>query len=236
MGIFSSKSSSPAKKSKYFKEEPKHNNDISEVDKAKLALRRVRAKMSKMEKAYQAETEELTGKIKAEMRAGRKDRARMFLRLRKLREAALSRTVDQLVNVEKQIMTLQEQQQNIEYVQSLEVANKAMEELQKIMPIDYVEDLLERNQELRDINAEISDLIAGDGLCSGALLDEEDVLQELESLEAEVSQNGESSGISVQDAMDLPVAPSDELITKPSGDNEDVTVSEEKEGRVLIAA
>lgn len=233
MGIFSSKSSSPGKK-KYHKDDPKHDNDISEVDKAKLELRRVRVRMSKMEKAYQAETEELTAKIKAEMRVGRKDRARMFLRLRKLREAALTRTVDQLVNVEKQILTLQEQQQNIEYVKSLEVANKAMEELQRIMPIDYVEDLLERNQELRDINAEISDLIAGDGLCAGAVVDEEAVLRELESLEAEVSHTGKSSGISVQDAMDLPIAPSNDIKVKTPG-QKDVAESEDA-GRVLVAA
>lgn len=235
MGIFGSKEKkgSPAKR----RDEPSHDAGISQADKAKLELRRVRSRMRKLQAKYEAETAKFTARIKTEMRAGRKDRARMFLRLRKLRQTALSRTDDQIINLERQLASIREQEDNIKYVRSLETANSAMEELQKIMPIDYVEEVLERNQELQDINAEISDMIAGDGLCGGAVVDEDEVLEELAALEAEISGTtaAVAPGLSMQEAMDLPVAPDGVIVGGAT--KEEVPAEEEpSDGRVLVAA
>ena len=221
------------------RDEPSHDAGISQVDKAKLELRRVRSRMRKLQTKYEAETAKFTARIKAEMRAGRKDRARMFLRLRKLRQTALARTDDQIINLEHQLASIREQEDNIEYVRSLETANNAMAELQKIMPIDYVEDVLERNQELQDINAEISDMIAGDGLCAGAVVDEDEVLEELAALEAEISgtTTAVSPGLTAEDAMDLPIAPSGEIAGGAAKDNVLADeVAEEGDGKLLVAA
>ena len=233
MGIFGSKKKYDAGAAR---DEPTHDDDITQVDKAKLELRRVRRRMKEMQKKYEAEAEKFTLRIKREMRAGRKDRARVYLRLRKLRETALERTDNQIINLEKQLDSIREQQDNIEYVRSLQTANSAMEELQKIMPVEYVEDVLERNQELQDINAEISEMLEGDGICAGAVLDEDEVLEELAVLETEI-QGTQDPGFTVQDAVDLPVAPNNPIGTGASKDGViDDEIAEEDDGRVLVAA
>ena len=193
------------------RDEPTHDDDITQVDKAKLELRRVRRRMKEMQKKYEAEAEKFTLRIKREMRAGRKDRARVYLRLRKLRETALERTDNQIINLEKQLDSIREQQDNIEYVRSLQTANSAMEELQKIMPVEYVEDA-ERNQELQDINVDIEML--GDGICAGAVLDR---TRSRRASDAETEIQGtQDPGFTVQDAVDLPVAPNNPIGTGAS--------------------
>ena len=238
MGIFGSKDKTAGTGAQR-RDEPHHDTGISQSDKAKLELRRVRSRMRKLQAKYEAEAEKFTLRIKEEMRAGRKDRARTFLRLRKLRQTALARTDNQIVNLEQQLASIKEQEDNIEYVRSLEMANKAMEELQKIMPVDYVSDVLDRNQELQDINAEISEMLAGDGICAGAV-DEDEILDELAALEAQIGGKsatiiqgeGQTQGLTAQEAMSLPVAPSGDILS--GGAQNDIAVDEEE--RVMVAA
>ena len=67
-------------------------------------------------------------------------------------------------------------------------------------------------------------------------LDEDEVLEELAMLETEI-QGTQDPGFTVQDAVDLPVAPNNPIGTGASKDGViDDEIAEEDDGRVLVAA
>jgi hypothetical protein len=224
MGNFFKATASPKKQ----KREQPRDDELSQVDHAKLEIRRTRTKLRKYQKQIEKETEQLNTKIKKLIKAGKKSQAKAILRLRKLRETALERTDSQILKLEQMISTIAQSEFNAEMVQSIETGNTALESLHKIMSLDYVEDVMEQADEFQAMNDEISDLIAG----SGYAVDEDDVAADLATLEKEVNGIGNIDSDSVEQAMNLPVAPNHELV-------EDSEVSEEdavEEGRTLVAA
>ena len=220
MGNFFKKEPAPKKQRR---EQPK-NDELSQVDQAKLEIRRTRTKLRKYQKQMEKEAEHLNAKIKQLIQTGKKAQAKANLRLRKLRETALARTDTQVLNLEQMLSTIEQSEFNADMIQSIETGNSALGHLQKIMSLEYVENVMEEAEELEAMNGEITEMISG----SGYTVDEEDVAADLEALEKEI--NG-SLDHSVEDALNLPVAPTNALVEQV----EEVGV-EEEEGRTLVGA
>ena len=128
-------------------------------------------------------------------------------------------------------------------VRSIQTGNEALASLHKIMSIEYVEDVMEEADELEAMNSEITELITG----SGYVIDDDEVLADLENLLNEVSvESGEKKEESVveveesevlsgiEEALNMPVAPSDEIGSKE--DEVEVKEVEVEETRTLVGA
>jgi hypothetical protein len=219
---------SPAKK-KPRRDQPS-NDALSEVDQAKLEIRRTRTKLRKYQKQMEKETVRLNAKIKTLLQAGKKSQAKANLRLRKLRETALEQTDVQVLNLEQMICTLEQSEFNAEMVKSIETGNSALGHLQKIMSLEYVEEVMEEADELAAMNDEITDMISG----SGYTVDDSEVAADLAALEEEINGGVESS---VAAALDMPVAPTNELVQQEvKQDIDDIDDIDDMEGRTLVEA
>ena len=217
--------SSPKKKKQRRSKEPT-NDKFSQVDQAKLELRRTKTKLRKYQKQMEKETERLNDKIKALIKLGKKSQARANLRLRKLRETALEKTDIQVLNLEQMISTIEQSELNVEMVKSIETGNAALGHLQKIMSLEYVEEVMEKAEELEAMNSEITDMISGSGLT----VDDGDIAADLEQLEREINDGAVNT---VEEALKLPIAPTNEVVL-PSGEKK--SSEEVEDGRVLVAA
>jgi hypothetical protein len=216
---------SPAKK-KPRRDQPS-NDALSEVDQAKLEIRRTRTKLRKYQKQMEKETVRLNAKIKTLLQAGKKSQAKANLRLRKLRETALEQTDVQVLNLEQMICSLEQSEFNAEMVKSIETGNSALGHLQKIMSLEYVEEVMEEADELAAMNDEITDMISG----SGYTVDDSEVAADLAALEEEINGGVESS---VAAALDMPVAPTNELVQQEV--KQDIDDIDDMEGRTLVEA
>lgn len=246
MGNFFNKSKSPPRK-KSRRDQPK-NDELSEVDNAKLELRKTKTKLKKYQKQMTKETIQLNIKIKQLIQAGNKSQAKANLRLKKLRQTALEKTDAQLLNLEQMISSIDQTTFNAEMVRSIQTGNEALASLHKIMSIEYVEDVMEEADELEAMNSEITELITG----SGYVIDDDEVLADLENLLSEVSvESGEKKEESVveveesvveesevlsriEEALNMPVAPSGEIGSKEDG--VEVKEVEVEETRTLVGA
>ena len=110
MGNFFKATASPKKQ----KREQPRDDELSQVDHAKLEIRRTRTKLRKYQKQIEKETEQLNTKIKKLIKAGKKSQAKAILRLRKLRETALERTDSQILKLEQMISTIAQSEFNAE--------------------------------------------------------------------------------------------------------------------------
>ena len=222
MGSLFTKQQSPKKNRR---EQPR-NDELSQIDSAKLELRRTRTKLRKYQKQMEKQTIQINRKIKKLLKEKKKNAAKTTLRLRKLREIALERTDNQILNLEQMISSIEQTEFNAEMIQSIETGNTALESLHKIMSLEYVEDVMEQADEYQVMNDEISNLIGE----SGYLIDDEDIAADLELLENEL--NGQNT--SVDQAMNLPIAPNHDLIGNK--EEEEVESEEEREERTMLAA
>ena len=223
MGSLFTKQQSPKKNRR---EQPR-NDELSQIDSAKLELRRTRTKLRKYQKQMEKQTIQINQKIKKLLKEKKKNAAKTTLRLRKLREIALERTDNQILNLEQMISSIEQTEFNAEMIQSIETGNTALESLHKIMSLEYVEDVMEQADEYQVMNDEISNLIGE----SGYLIDDEDIAADLELLESEL--NGQNT--SVDQAMNLPIAPNHDLIGN-NEEEEEVESEEEREERTMLAA
>jgi hypothetical protein len=110
---------------------------------------------------------------------------------------------------------------------NIETGNSALGHLQKIMSLEYVEEVMEEADELAAMNDEITDMISG----SGYTVDDSEVAADLAALEEEINGGVESS---VAAALDMPVAPTNELVQQEV--KQDIDDIDDMEGRTLVEA
>lgn len=136
----------------------------------------------------------------------------------------LSNTDKQLENLEKMAADIEFAQIEVQVIEGLKQGNDALKKMHQILDIDEIEKIMDETREGIDKQQEI------DSILSNALTsqDEDDVLAELEALEAE-----EDDAVPVS----LPEVPKDEI---PNADEvevkEKIRKVKEKSATILIDA
>ena len=117
---------------------------------------------------------------------GNKAQAFMCLKRKKMLEKQVEQLTAQMMNLESQSMAMEGMASNKSMVETVQVTNSAMKQLQKEMNVDKVEDLVDDLRENIDNNNEISDILASP-VGDLADLDDDSILNELEEIEQEIA-------------------------------------------------
>lgn len=136
----------------------------------------------------------------------------MLLRKKKYQESLLSNADKQLENLEKLAADLEFAQVELKVLDGLKQGNAALKKVHDMLDINEVEKIMDETREGIEKQQEI-DAILTDVLTSE---DEEDVLAELDALEAEEE---------LQQRAKLPDVPSDELPAKEEEEEDEETAT-----------
>lgn len=179
------------------KQEPERPQ-ITEQDKAVLALKQQRDKLKKYQKKITQNLEKERLLAKDLLQQGKKNRAKLLLKKKRYQEKLLERTDNQLDNLEKMVQDLEFAQIQMKVVEGLKQGNEALEKMHEIMSIEDVERIMDETKEGIEYQKEIDELLSG----SLTQDDEDAVLEELEAL---------SKGIEDE----LPTVPTEEPQKEP---------------------
>ena len=159
------------------------------------------------------------------MRSGKRERALLVLKMRRLREEKCRDIDGQLAAVEQLTQTLEWETRQAEVVGALRAGNQALDAFHAEISPESVAELMNETEEALAVEREISRLVAGGG--GLADYDDADALRELQALTAETAiaaapvpaTGAASSSSSASDAMRLeaalPVAPTKSLVSEP---------------------
>ncbi|XP_073812384.1 vacuolar protein sorting 20 isoform X2 [Musca autumnalis] len=210
----------------------KKQSRVTEQDKAVLQLKQQRDRLKQYQKRIELSLENDRQMAKKCLAQGRKDRAKLLLRKKKYQETMLANTDKQLENLEKMAADIEFAQVEMQVLEGLKQGNAALKKMHEILDINEIEKIMDETRDGIEKQQEI-DSILSDALTQQ---DEDDVLAELEALEAE-----EAANI----AVSLPEVPSDklpEVVEDVAGDNEEELATEkvgkvkEKPTKVLVEA
>ncbi|GFR52212.1 hypothetical protein Agub_g14752 [Astrephomene gubernaculifera] len=186
MGSFSSKPTRKAKKPV-----------VTEVDRAILSLKTQRKKLEDQEKLptqINVRLERHAEVARQLAGEGRRDRALLALRKKKLSEKQLAQLHGLIINVEEMLSNIELTKQQTAVFSALQSSNEALKQLQAQVRLDDVQRLLDDTAEARQYQTELSELLGGQ-LTQG---EDEEVAAELAALEEVVAD---------QERLDMPAAP-----------------------------
>ncbi|KAH8348780.1 hypothetical protein KR084_011000 [Drosophila pseudotakahashii] len=192
---------------------------ITDQDKAVLQLKQQRDRLKQYQKRIESQLENDRLLARKCLQQGRKDRAKLLLRKKKYQESLLSNADKQLENLEKLAADLEFAQVEMKVLDGLKAGNAALKKVHEMLDIDEVERIMDETREGIEKQQEI-DSILTDVLTTQ---DEEDVLAELDALEAEEEQ---------QKAVLLPEVPTEDLPTPAESES----VEEEAEKTKAISS
>lgn len=156
------------------------------------------------------------------MKEKKKDRAILFLKMKKLRENKIGEIDAQLLTLEEMVQTIEWETQSLQVFDALKSGNQALKQIHSIMSVDAVEKLMDETADAIEYQKEI------DALFVDAQMDIDD--DELEAELDALSQEDEVSMPVVPETPVMPVAPTTEPVVQKTAQAEE----EDEEG--LIAA
>jgi len=244
MGIFQSKES--GKDGKRKKKGDQGKPKITDRDRAILDLKLARDKIKKSLKTLDAEADQLKAQARTLLKAGRKDRAMMILKMKKMKVDAAQRADQELYQVEKLTMSIESAISTAEILRRIEEGTKVLNQLVKEMPVERVEQLIEDNDDAMAAQQEIDEVLAAYCANPDMAIDESELEDEIAKL-----YGGEELGIDLVMAApgpvssaggvasaainNLPQAPAVAPLPKVPTPVPQLEQSVEREGEVLIA-
>ncbi|EDW91805.1 charged multivesicular body protein 6-A [Drosophila yakuba] len=200
---------------------------ITDQDKAVLQLKQQRDRLKQYQKRIETQLENDRLLARKCLQQGRKDRAKLLLRKKKYQESLLTNADKQLENLEKLAADIEFAQVEMKVLDGLKAGNAALKKVHEMLDIDEVERIMDETREGIEKQQEI-DAILTDVLTTQ---DEEDVLAELDALEAEEEQQ---KGVQLPEVPteDLPIPAESEAIEEP----EKTKATSSKPKKVLVEA
>ncbi|CAI9101495.1 OLC1v1038832C1 [Oldenlandia corymbosa var. corymbosa] len=177
---------------------------ITEVDKAILSLKTQRRKLGQYQQQLEAVIDAEKQAAKDLLREKRKDRALLALKKKKAQEELLKQVDAWLIKVEQQLSDIELTSKQKAVFESLKAGSNAIKAMQSEINLDDVQKLMDDTAEAKAYQEEIN-AILGEKLSAE---DEEEILAEFESLEAQMA------------LQDLPEVPS--AVTPPPGKDEEI--------------
>lgn len=123
----------------------------------------------------------------------------------------MANTDKQLENLEKMASDIEFAQVEVQVIDGLKRGNEALKQMHEILNIDDIERIMDETQEAVEKQREI-DAVLGEMSANITAEDEEDILAELDSLEAEIEKATPTKDLPNTE-LNLPEVPSEELPT-----------------------
>jgi len=194
---------------------------ITAQDRAILDLKLQRDKLKQYQKKIQVILDREHTIAKNQIAAGQKDRALIALRRRKYQQSLLTKTDEQMENLEQLVSTIEFSLIEVSMLHGLKQGNDILKEIHKEMNVESVEKLLEETAEAREYQKEV-----GDMLSNNLSLDEEEAVQkELLELQQDIATESKAPL-----DMELPSIPFSKPIERPKEDAKSAAAS-----KVLVA-
>ncbi|RLN50835.1 hypothetical protein BBJ29_003551 [Phytophthora kernoviae] len=173
-------------------------SQITSKDKAILDLKNARDRLKKYQSRLDIEASQLHDSAKRLLQAGKRDRAKLALKLKKYKEQQMQQADEHLIQVLGMLDTVEWETQQLQVFEGLKAGNSILNAIHKEMTVEAVEELMMETEEAQAtanvlcsssatkllLTIEISRIIGG----SLTVEDEDAVLSELaeiEKLEAE---------------------------------------------------
>jgi len=202
-----------------------HGSAIKSTANTVVSLRENIATQEKREAHLEKQIEQLVAEAKAKMAKKDKKGALFALKRKKLYEAEIDKIANIKMTLETQVMNLESAAQNAETMKAMKTGTAQMKKIRQETNIDQVDDLMDEMKEEMEMADEISNALAQP--VDPLMTDEDDLLAELEELEAE---DVTEQLLAPMKKMDLPDVPNTAL---PSIKN--ATKEEEEELKQLEA-
>eukprot|EP01029_Cantina_marsupialis_P029452 TRINITY_DN780486_c0_g1_i1.p1 TRINITY_DN780486_c0_g1~~TRINITY_DN780486_c0_g1_i1.p1 ORF type:complete len:227 (-),score=103.46 TRINITY_DN780486_c0_g1_i1:183-863(-) len=153
MGIFFSKRKN--------KKNVKKRGTVDGKDRAILDLKNARDKLKRYSKKMETEKNRLQSDAKEMLRLNKKQKALVFLKLKKYKEQMLSNADSQLFKLEEMIETIQWETQQMDVLNGLKAGNAILKQIHTTMPLDEVEKIMDDTAEAVEYQNELAELLGG---------------------------------------------------------------------------
>ncbi|OWZ15314.1 Hydroxymethylglutaryl-CoA lyase [Phytophthora megakarya] len=152
---------------------------ITSKDKAILDLKNARDRLKKYQSRLDIEANQLHDTAKRLLQSGKRDRAKLALKLKKYKEQQMQQADEHLIQVLGMLDTVEWETQQLQVFEGLKAGNSILNAIHKEMTVEAVEDLMLETEEAQATANEISRIIGG----SLTVEDEDAVLTELAEIE-----------------------------------------------------
>eukprot|EP00904_Undaria_pinnatifida_P012033 jgi/Undpi1/7960/HiC_scaffold_24.g10432.m1 len=165
----------------YSRKKKSSAHKVTDQDRAVLDLKNSRDRLTRYQKRLDLECGKLQVQALGMVKAGRKDRALLLLKVKKLKQDQADKASSQLLTVHQLMETIDWESQQLKVFNALKEGNLALQQLHEEMPLEKVEELMADTAENIAMEEEISKAIGG----SWTEANEDDLLAELAVLEKE---------------------------------------------------
>eukprot|EP00735_Rhodelphis_limneticus_P001991 TRINITY_DN12731_c0_g1::TRINITY_DN12731_c0_g1_i1::g.28704::m.28704 TRINITY_DN12731_c0_g1::TRINITY_DN12731_c0_g1_i1::g.28704 ORF type:complete len:223 (-),score=27.09,sp/P0C0A3/CHMP6_MOUSE/41.80/2e-37,Snf7/PF03357.16/4e-40,Snf7/PF03357.16/2.4e+03,PIG-S/PF10510.4/0.0013,PIG-S/PF10510.4/2e+03,Orthopox_A47/PF06334.6/0.0023,YliH/PF10799.3/0.076,DUF1269/PF06897.7/50,DUF1269/PF06897.7/2.5,MutS_III/PF05192.13/8.8 TRINITY_DN12731_c0_g1_i1:408-1076(-) len=167
----------------------KKSKPVSDNDMAILRLKTSRDKLQRFRKKLLTTLEHEDEKARELLKQGKRDRARLELKRKRYLEQQLSKLDEQMFSLENLVSSIETAQMNAKVLEGIKAGNEALKSIQQSMSIDEVEKVMEEAADLQADSHEIGEILSR----NLSREDEEEVLRELEELEAAAAEDLKAS-------------------------------------------
>ena len=223
MGIFASKD----KKGDNRKRPVDQSNQMTQLDKSKLEVKRGKNRISKFSKKLEQQIVKLDQDARNYLKSGNKKKALYTLRLKKLKIKSLHDVEQKILSLEKILLEIESTEMTQESLKAVQNGTNALNEMHRIMSVEDVEQIMADNEEALDEANEIASLLSGE---SFDLTDEEELEAELNALSGNVNNKNDTK----VEIPNLPNVPTSKIQLKNDEDANTEATTEKK--RVLLTS
>ena len=223
MGIFASKD----KKGDHRKRPVDQSNQMTQLDKSKLEVKRGKNRISKFSKKLEQQIVKLDQDARNYLKSGNKKKALYTLRLKKLKIKSLHDVEQKILSLEKILLEIESTEMTQESLKAVQNGTNALNEMHRIMSVEDVEQIMADNEEALDEANEIASLLSGE---SFDLTDEEELEAELNALSGNVNNKNDTK----VEIPTMPNVPTSKIQLKNDEDANTEATTEKK--RVLLTS
>ena len=223
MGIFASKD----KKGDNRKRPVDQSNQMTQLDKSKLEVKRGKNRISKFSKKLEQQIVKLDQDARNYVKSGNKKKALYTLRLKKLKIKSLDDVEQKILSLEKILLEIESTEMTQESLKAVQNGTNALNEMHRIMSVEDVEQIMADNEEALDEANEIASLLSGE---SFDLTDEEELEAELNALSGNVNNKNDTK----VEISNMPNVPTSKIQLKNDEDANTEATTEKK--RVLLTS
>ncbi|CAI5735973.1 unnamed protein product [Hyaloperonospora brassicae] len=152
---------------------------ITSKDKAVLDLKNARDRLRRYQTRLDIEAKQLHDSAKKLLQCGKRDRAKLALKLKKYKEQQMQQADGHLMQVLGMLDTVEWETRQLQVFEGLKAGNSILNAIHKEMTVEALEELMLETEEAQAMATEISRIIGG----NLTLEDEDAVLSELAEIE-----------------------------------------------------
>ena len=227
MGIFASKSVSKTDG----KMPVDQSNQMTNIDKAKLEVKRGKNRIAKHSKKLEQQCVKLDQDIRKYLKAGKKKKALYTLKLKRLKIKSIENVEKQILSLEKVLIEIETTEMTQESLKAVQNGTDALNEMHRIMSVEDVEQIMADNEEALDDANEIASLLSNSS-SSFDELDDDELAAELAALEGPQKQSAIESDTEKQ-ISNMPQVPTNEIAIEENDQKDSESQGQE---RVLLTA